>query len=797
MEHLVKHPLRRLLYPTRVAIIGASADPQSAGGMLAQSALASIRTRAPELELLLVNPHHDYLYGHPCLRSCEELPEAIDLAVIATPWSAVSGVLTQLQQKQVNAVVCISVATESGWPWESRAGLLKRLQRQLERQLGRKLAPANLRWIGPASPGLMLCERGINLSLCSSFPRAGHVAYVGQSDAIASALGEFGAQRGIGFSHLLTLGDEVDVGIAEMLDFLVDDAPTEAALVYVETIIDPPRFFSALRALASKKPVAVLRAGFQNAGEIALWKALVARCGALAVDDLEQLCDCAHLDMPKRAFVGTRFAVAGNSSALLRLAESAIVRAGFSQAVLSKTTHSALKKLQSEAVKVGFGVGCGIHLGRDAGPKRYSESALALMADPQVDALLLVHHANAFSESQLIATAIALITELRVPVLAAMVGPQTGAAFDSLAIRGIRAFAAPEAAVRAFATHIQLNALLASLTATASPLLELPRTTNLAWLKLVLLIQDQSMNTQQQLQALIAPQATEPLLVELTSLALSVRFLRHADFGRYALVTRLKSSAVVPFPITRAHALNALAQLDIQAEQAPALLRALVRLSDWAAASGAAEQGAQNVQPQLNELTLSASELSLEIAASLSPPDALSAPSAVAIWMHSAGGQRLILRDIRAEDEPALTRGFMRLSSEEIRMRFMFPLKQLTHELAAKLTQLDYRREIALALCAPDPPGQAELFGVARASLDVYQKRAEFAIVIPRALSGQGFGARMLQKLMLRCRRLGMQEIWGDVLIENEAMLALARKLGFDIEPHPDVRHQVRVRKAL
>jgi len=769
-----------------VAIIGASADPHSAGGMLTQSALASIRKRAPELELLLVNPHHDVLYGHRCLHSCTELPEQLDLAVIATPWSAVSGVLSQLQQKQVNAAVCISVATESGWPWESRAGLLNKLQRQLK--------PAKLRWIGPASPGLMLCERGINLSLCSSFPHAGHVAYVGQSDAIASALGEFGAQHGVGFSHLLTLGDEVDVSIAEMLDFLISDAPTHAVLLYVDTIIDPPRFFSALRALASRKPVAVLRAGLQNYGESALWKALVTRCGALAVDDLEQLCNCAHLDMPKRAHQGTRFAVAGNSSALLRLAEAAIQRAGFTHAVLTKQTHASIKKLKGEAVKTGGA----IHLGRDAGPKRYNESALVLLADPQVDALLLVHHPNAFGENQLIAAALAPIAELRVPVLAAMVGPQPLSALIGLAEHGIKSFPTPEAAVRAFAAHIALNTLHSKLTAIPNPLLQLPDTTNLAWLKLsTQLIQDQANNAELAIQALLAPLSIEPVRDELNALALSIHFMRHAEFGRYALLQRHQLSAVVPFPITRAHALLALGVLEVESTQSTAIQQALVRLSDWACASGAQPHQPQALQPHLHELTLSPSETKLEIAATTAPPDALSSPSAVAIWMNSAGGQRLILRDIRAEDQPALTRGFMRLSAEEIRMRFMFPLKQLTHELAAKLTQLDYRREIALVLCAPDAPGHAELFGVVRASLDVYRKRAEFAIVIPRALSGQGFGKRLLQKLMSRCHALGMQEIWGDVLAENESMLALVRKLEFEVDPHPDVRHQVRVRKSL
>jgi acetyltransferase len=765
--------------------------------MLVQSALSSIRARAPDMELLLVNPHHDTLYGHRCLRSSAELPEQLDLVVIATPWSAVSGVLAQLLQKQANAVVCISVATEAGWPWESRAGLLNKLQRQLK--------PASLRWIGPASPGLMLCERGINLSLCSSFPRAGHVAYVGQSDAIASALGEFGAQQGIGFSHLLTLGDEVDVSIAEMMDFLVTDAPTHAALIYIETIIDPPRFFSALRALASRKPVAVLRAGSQNAAEVALWKALVARCGALAVDDLEQLCDHAHLDIPRRsqpggAPLGTRFAVAGNSSALLRLTEAALQRAGFAQASLSKATHSTLKKLQAESIKVGGG----IHLGRDAGPKRYNESALALLADPQVDALLLVHHANAFSESQLIASALVPIAEQRAPVLAAMVGPQPLSALNSLAERGIKAFATPEAAVRAYASICNLNALQTRLTAIPNPLAQLPDSTQQAWLAInAALPETQSARDAQLMQALLAPQQLPDLQADLALLSLAVHFIQHATFGRYALLQRYQQSAVIPLPITQAHALDALAALDIQAGllQAHSSVQALVRLSDWAIAAGVPTTGAADVR--LLELTLTANELHVELVNRLStansplPLDALSAPSANSVWMSSAGGQRLILRDIRAEDEPALTRGFLRLSADEIRMRFMFPLKQLTHELAAKLTQLDYRREIALALCAPEAPGHAELFGVVRASLDVYQKRAEFAIVIPRALSGQGFGRRMLVQLMLRCRSLGMLEIWGDVLIENEPMLALVRKLAFDIEAHPDVRHQVRVRKRL
>jgi acetyltransferase len=168
----------------------------------------------------------------------------------------------------------------------------------------------------------------------------------------------------------------------------------------------------------------------------------------------------------------------------------------------------------------------------------------------------------------------------------------------------------------------------------------------------------------------------------------------------------------------------------------------------------------------------------------------------------SAGGLCMRLRDIQAQDEAALQQGFLRLSPEEVRMRFMYPLKALTHELAARLTRLDPQREIALVLAERTPAGVAQLFGVARASrLPSYRHRprsdAEFAIVIPKALSGQGFGLRLMQTLIARCQGIGIRTLWGDVLAENGAMLALAKKLGFILEKHPDEGHLLRVRLGL
>ena len=135
-------------------------------------------------------------------------------------------------------------------------------------------------------------------------------------------------------------------------------------------------------------------------------------------------------------------------------------------------------------------------------------------------------------------------------------------------------------------------------------------------------------------------------------------------------------------------------------------------------------------------------------------------------------------------------------------MRFMYPLKTLTQELAQKLVRLDPRREIALVLAEPKAAGEAEIFGVVRASRrPSYQHRprfdAEFAIVVPNALSGQGLGKRLMLALIARCQAAGIKELWGDVLAENDAMLGLAKKLGFRTEKHPDEGHLLRVVRTI
>lgn len=160
-------------------------------------------------------------------------------------------------------------------------------------------------------------------------------------------------------------------------------------------------------------------------------------------------------------------------------------------------------------------------------------------------------------------------------------------------------------------------------------------------------------------------------------------------------------------------------------------------------------------------------------------------------------GRELLLRPIEPADAAPLRAGFALLTPEEVRLRFLHPIKELTPEMAEHLTRLVPRRDFALVAAEPLPPGEALVGAVARASIDDGTQRAEFAILVSRFLAGQGLGALMLKRVIQWARRKRLEELYGDVLDENTAMLGLAQQLGFSREPLQDEPGMSRVRLPL
>jgi acetyltransferase len=156
-------------------------------------------------------------------------------------------------------------------------------------------------------------------------------------------------------------------------------------------------------------------------------------------------------------------------------------------------------------------------------------------------------------------------------------------------------------------------------------------------------------------------------------------------------------------------------------------------------------------------------------------------------------GRTLLLRPILPEDEPQLTAAFQHLSPESVRMRFFALLKELPPYLRARLTQIDYEREMALVLVSSGPPGQAQIFAVVRISADPDNENAEFAIAVRDELAGQGIGTRLMEKIIAYSRSRGIRRVIGLVLTENTAMIDICRRLGFRTEHESERPDAVRV----
>ena len=145
-------------------------------------------------------------------------------------------------------------------------------------------------------------------------------------------------------------------------------------------------------------------------------------------------------------------------------------------------------------------------------------------------------------------------------------------------------------------------------------------------------------------------------------------------------------------------------------------------------------------------------------------------------------GQPVFVRPIRPEDQ-TLYRAFLaRVSEQDLRLRFFSSMRVFTDAFVARLTQIDYARAIAFVALDRQP---GELMGEARLHADANHERGEYGILIRSDLKGQGLGWELMRLLIEWARTEGLHVIEGQVLCENETMLAMCRELGFTVRPDP------------
>jgi acetyltransferase len=875
--------LSSLFTPRSVAVVGASPRSGSVGGSIVRNLLAG----GFEGPIFAVHPRGQEVAGVPAFASLSKLPEAPDLAVLATPAQTIPQLVEEAGTKGVAAAVIISSGLGHG------PGSVAEAANRAARTHG-------IRLLGPNCIGVIAPRAKLNASFAARIPKAGDVALISQSGAIVAGTVEWADRQNVGFSGIASIGDQLDVDIADLLDFFAFDPQTRAILLYVEAIGNARKFVSAARAAARVKPVVVVKSGRHEqgaraaathtgalAGTDAVYDAAFRRTGLLRAYDLDELFDTAGTLGTAHPFAGERLAILTNGGGLGVLAVDRLMDLGGSLANLSAETETRF----DAAFPKAWSKSNPVDIAGDADEARYRIAFETLLDDPANDAVLVMNVPTSLASPVVIAREIAAVVKERrnrgrvvKPVFATWIGRENkvSASFAEVgvpnydteadAVRGFmhlvnyskaqeRLLAAPPSGMEDFSPDVEsarkiiksavdggrtwLDPLEAAtlFEAYGIPLVptqgaadaegaaqvagryfasydsvavkiwshDVVHKSDVGGVRLGLsTVEAVRTETAEMLahvrsvrpNAQIAGVIVQPMIHRPKARELIVGIADDPTFGPVILfghggtateVINDKALALPPLDLRLARDLMAHARVsrllqgyrNVPAANEDELARALVKLSQLAADL-----------PEVREIDLNpliADEtgvLALDARVSVKAVEPASArrghprfairpyPKEWQRVLEFDKGQRALARPVRPEDEDLFHRFFERVTKDDLRLRFFAPVKEFSHAFIARLTQIDYAR--AMAFVAIEQNG--DLAGVVRIHSDADYVSGEYGILVRSDLKGRGLGWKLMELAITYARHEGLQEITGEILADNTAMLEMCAKLGFTIE---------------
>lgn len=800
---MASHGIGDLFEPASIALIGASERPGLLGEVLARNLLAG----ACKGELFFINRRHQRVQDRPAYRTIADLPVVPELAMIATPPRTVPELLRQLDRAGSKiAVVATPAIAHQG---DRDAAFFPRDAPRLPRL-------RRLRVLGPASGGLIVPRWGLNGSLAEVLPGPGRLALVSQSGAVLVPLMAWARAQGIGFSQVMVVGGGGDIDVPELLDWLADDPDTQAILLDLETVQKGRSFLSAARAVARSKPVIVLRAGQHRNDPLwptdAIYQAAFRRVGLQWAASLRELFWAAKLLACDLPVVGDRLAIIANSRGLGLLAVDALLTVGGRLAHLSQDAAGQLRQSLPADVTLGYPLAFDIAVDIE----RFATILQIVLRERDHNGTLVVYAPNSLANAEKVATTlIDSVERCRVEsgerpcVLVCWLGEDSdGTSRQRLHERGIPTFDLPEDAIGAFMhrwhqvqSRIGLMATPPPTPAFFAPDPTAPRRLVADWLARG--CSEPEAATSKALLALYGIAITLPEMAEPAPFALSLRLLVDPVFGAVLLLEpasratdAMFAESVVVFPPLN----GVLAREAIRHTRVYRFLRDTH--SDWLASLVNVLESVARLVVELGEVSelelkpiqLHSSGAAVTVARLRIAPITGPAEQRLAIRPYPReleetislpDGSTLLIRPVRPQDEPNFVASFAQLSTEEVRMRFMYTFKELIHEEAARLTQIDYGRDMALVVFRQRPGQPLESCGVARL-MRADEERVEFAIILLRAATGIGLGSLLVRRLIGYARTRDFRELFGEILRENAPMLALCRAMGFTLKPCAD-----------
>jgi acetyltransferase len=438
--------LERMLAPGAVAVVGAS----EASGKVGYNVLKNVIDGGFAGPVYPVNAKRDSVQGKTSYRSILDTPTVPDLAIICTPAPTVPSLIRQCGEKGIPGVVILT----AGFRELGSEG--KSLEDQI--RVEQKKFPG-LRIIGPNCVGVICPRVKLSASFAVGMPAVGSVAFLSQSGALCTAVLDWALAQGIGFSQFLSLGNQLDVGFADLLDYLAEDPKTTSAILYVESISDSRYFMSAARAFARKKPLVAYKAGrFAEsakaaashtgamAGVDAVYQAAFDRAGIVRVFDMQSVFESAALLTQHPEPVGPRLAIVTNAGGPGVMATDSLLDFGGRLSELSESTSHRLNQFLPE----NWSHGNPVDVIGDADAERFVNAVDVVLKDEKVDTVLAILTPQAMTDPTHTADK---LTQVAIPANKTLLASWMGGVLMADGVRllqqaRIPTFETPEQAIR-------------------------------------------------------------------------------------------------------------------------------------------------------------------------------------------------------------------------------------------------------------------------------------------------------------------------------------------------------------
>ncbi|QGZ57684.1 bifunctional acetate--CoA ligase family protein/GNAT family N-acetyltransferase [Paraburkholderia acidiphila] len=771
--------LDAVFQPKSVAVIGASQRPGSIGSMVWRRLIDGGFTSP----LWAVNPRHagdfEAFDGRPVLADAGDLPEAPGVAIICTRPATWPALVHRLGGMGTRAAIIVGEVRDEADQADLRHALAA-------------ARPHLLRIVGPGSLGALTPALNAQLGAAASIARKGGVAWVSQSNALTNAVLRWAAPRGLGFSHVIALGDEADVDVGDVLDYLASDPGTRAILLEVDTIRAARKFMSAARAAARNKPVLALRSGRDDKGD-ALYTAAFRRAGLVRVDTLDDLLDEIETLGVGRVAASDTATLITSDRGVAALARDAFMKAGDTLARWDDEARAAVQAALPHAQ-----AGNPLVLGDTAKPEHFG-LALQTLATHRSSGTAFVVHAPTHS-APVDAVARTLIEQQRYAyrgMLACFFGGVDETTRDELHAHGIPVHTTPRRLARAFARLVdyRLGRELLMQTPETMPA-QGPAAIEAAQGKARAALaagrtelKGEEAGKLLALFGLVTQAQDEPGVKPVVDV--SVEFRDDDNFGpvfRFAAPSPDDFSP--PLRVYSLPPLNPVLSRDIVAHSPYArytapepTLAALTELSQFVCEVREIV-GMRLTLRVLPEAVVVVAPC-LQFAEKRSRFAIMPYPRRLEETL-DWHGERLTIRPIRPEDE-AMHRTFVEsMTPDDLRLRFFSAVRSFDHTQLARMTQIDYDREMALIAVVQGEDGQPRTLGVVRAVADPDNETAEFAVAILSNLKRGGLGRLLMARIIDYVRSRGTHWLLGEALRENAPMIGLARACGFTVTPTED-----------